>query len=70
MSDIETTEVAASTPNKRSFLKDVGKGLWNVVKVAWTVPAARGAVATILVRAGLPSALVAIGIAVGDKLAG
>lgn len=70
MSDNElNTEVAASTP-KRSFLKDVGKGLWNVVKVAWTVPAARGAVATILVRAGLPSALVAIGIAVGDKLAG
>lgn len=70
MSDIETTEVAATTPKKSTFLKDLGRGLKQVACVAWTVPAARGLVTTLLIRFGVPSTLVAIGVAVGDKLAG
>lgn len=54
---------------KRSFLKDAAKGLAHVAKVIWQVPAARGALATLLVRFGLPGSLVAIGMAVGEKLA-
>lgn len=57
------------TPEKRSFVKDVTHGALNVAKVLWQVPAARGLVATLLVRFGLPGTLVAIGMAVGDKLA-
>lgn len=56
-------------PEKRSFLKDAAKGLQHVAKVIWQVPEARGFVATLLVRFGLPGTLVAIGMAVGDKLA-
>lgn len=54
---------------KRSFLKDAAKGLQHVAKVIWQVPEARGIIATLLVRFGLPGTLVAIGMAVGDKLA-
>lgn len=65
MSDTEVT-----TPEKRSFLKDVGHGLLHVAKVAWQVPATRSLVGTLLIRFGLPGSLVAIGLAVGEKLAG
>jgi hypothetical protein len=54
---------------KRSFIKDVAHGALNVAKVIWQVPAARGLIATLLVRIGLPGTLVAIGMAVGEKLA-
>jgi hypothetical protein len=66
---IPATEMSP-TPEKRSFLKDAAKGLAHVAKVVWQVPAARGALATLLVRFGLPGTLVAIGMAVGEKLAG
>lgn len=61
--------VMSQTPEKRSFLKDAAKGLTHVAKVAWQVPEARGFLTTLLVRFGLPGTLVAIGMAVGDKLA-
>ena len=57
------------TPEKHSFLKDVAHGLGNVAKVIWRVPAARGYIATLLVRFGIPGALVAVGMAVGEQLA-
>lgn len=57
------------TPAKRSFLKDVAKGFVHVLKTAWKVPAAQGAIATLLIRIGIPSTLVTIGMAVGESLA-
>lgn len=66
---VSTLEVRPN-PEKRSFLKDAAKGLAHVAKVAWQVPEARGVITTLLVRFGLPGTLVAIGMAVGDKLAG
>ena len=57
------------TPAKRSFLRDLAKGAAHVVKTIWTVPAAQGLIATLLIRAGVPATLVTIGIAVGEKLA-
>jgi hypothetical protein len=58
------------TTEKRSFLKDIGRGLLHVTKVAWQVPATRSLIGTMLIRFGLPGTLVAIGLAVGEKLAG
>lgn len=58
-----------SPPAKPGLLKSIAIGALHVVKVAWTVPAVRSQVATLLVRFGLPSALVAIGVAVGEALA-
>ncbi|MCI1143230.1 hypothetical protein MOP88_14415 [Sphingomonas sp. WKB10] len=60
---------ASTAPEKRSFFKDAAKGLAHVAKVAWQVPETRGFLTTLLVRFGLPGTLVAIGMAVGDKLA-
>ena len=54
---------------KPSFLKSLGKGAAHVVKVAWTVPAVQSTITTLLIRFGLPGTLVAIGMAVGEKLA-
>lgn len=65
---ITSTSIELPATEKRSFLKDVAKGLLHVVKVAWTVPAAHGFLATLLVRAGIPATLVSIGVAVGEKL--
>jgi hypothetical protein len=65
---VSTLELSP-TPAKRSFLKDIAKGFVHVVKTIWTVPAAQGFIATLLIRAGVPATLVTIGIAVGDKLA-
>lgn len=52
------------------FFKALLKGAKHVLAVAWTVPAVRSQLVTMLVRFGLPSSLVAIGVAVGEKLAG
>ena len=57
------------TPAKRSFVKDLLKGFVHVLKTAWKVPAAQSALATLLIRIGIPSTLVTIGIAVGESLA-
>lgn len=57
------------TPVKRSFVKDLLKGFVHVLKTAWKVPAAQSALATLLIRIGIPSTLVTIGIAVGESLA-
>lgn len=51
-----------------SFLKDVKNGLLHVVKVAWQVPAARGYIATLLVRYGVPTALAGVVTLVVDGL--
>lgn len=61
---------ATTAPTKQSLFKSIALGAWHVLTVAWTVPAVRSVVATRLVRYGLPGTLVAIGIAIGDKLAG
>ena len=53
---------------KDRFLKSVIEGTKHVIYVAWTVPAVRSYTATLLVRFGLPTSLVALGIAVGEKL--
>lgn len=68
MSDV--TEVPATAEPKQPLFKSLAKGAWHVVTVAWTVPAVRSVLATQLIRFGLPGTLVAIGIAIGDKLAG
>lgn len=57
------------TPEKRSRYMQFVDGIVHVAKVAWTVPAARSALVTVLIRFGLPSSLVAIGVAVGEALA-
>ena len=54
---------------KDTFLEAAWRGLREVLVVAWTVPAARNWLATQLLRLGLPSTLIAIGVAIGDKLA-
>lgn len=54
--------------NRPSFLRDVGNGLLHVVKVAWTVPAARGYIATLLVRVGVPAALTGVVTLIVDGL--
>lgn len=66
----EDTTVIPEAEPKQSFLKSVAHGAWYVVKVAWTVPAVQSLLVTRLVRIGLPSTLVAIGVAIGEKLAG
>jgi len=53
---------------KPSFLKDVGNGLLHVAKVAWQVPAARGYIATLLVRIGVPAALTGVATLIVDGL--
>lgn len=57
------------TPAKPSVFASILKGAAHVIKVAWTVPAVQSTVATLLIRFGLPGTLVAIGMAVGEKLA-
>lgn len=70
MNDNETTaQVAQTTPAPKSLLKDALAGLMHVGKVAWQVPEARGFIATLLVRFGVPASIAAIGMAVGEKLA-
>lgn len=51
-----------------SFLKDVKNGLVHVAKVAWQVPEARGYIATLLVRYGVPTALAGVVTLVVDGL--
>lgn len=46
--------------NRPSFLRDVKNGLVHVAKVAWQVPAARGYIATLLVRIGVPAAVTGV----------
>lgn len=70
MNDNETTEqVAETNKSKPSLLTSISKGALHVIKVAWTVPAVQSTIATLLIRFGLPGTLVAIGMAVGEKLA-
>ena len=71
MADFEPTsdlapkrEIAA----RPSFLKDVKNGIVHVAKVAWQVPAARGYLATLLVRYGVPTALAGVITLVVDGL--
>jgi hypothetical protein len=73
MNDNETTAQVAQTTQPalpaKSFPKDVAAGLKHVAKVIWQVPEARGFIATLLVRFGVPASIAAIGMAVGEKLA-
>lgn len=55
--------------DRPSFLKDLKNGLVHALKVVWQVPEARGMIATLLVRFGVPASIAAIGMAVGEKLA-
>lgn len=54
--------------DKPSFLKDVKNGLVHVAKTIWQVPAAKGYIATLIVRAGLPAGIVAILVPIIDAL--
>lgn len=54
---------------KLTLLQSLVKGAKHVICVAWTVPAVQSTVATLLIRYGIPGSLVAIGMAVGEKLA-
>lgn len=67
---LNTIDPIPTAEPKQSFVKSVAHGAWHVVKVAWTVPAVQSLLVTRLVRIGLPSTLVAIGVAIGEKLAG
>lgn len=66
----EDNTVTPEAEPKQSLFKSITKGAWHVAVVAWTVPAVRSIVATNLIRFGLPGTLVAIGVAIGEKLAG
>ena len=70
--EVQTPVVLASDKPeiapRPSFLKDVRNGLVHVAKVAWQVPAARGYIATLLVRYGVPTALAAVVTLVVDGL--
>lgn len=66
----EETTVTPQAEPKQPFLKALAHGTWHVVKVAWTVPAVQSLLVTRLIGIGLPSTLVAIGVAIGEKLAG
>ena len=71
MADIEPTSDLAPKPEiaaHPSFLKDVKNGFVHVAKVAWQVPAARGYLATLLVRYGVPTALAGVITLVVDGL--
>jgi hypothetical protein len=57
-------EIAA----RPSFLKDVKNGLVHVARTIWQVPAARGYIATLFVRFGLPAGLAAIIVPIVDAL--
>ncbi len=54
--------------DKPSFLSDVRNGLFHVAKTVWQVPAARGYLATLIVRLGVPAGLGAILIPLIDAL--
>ncbi len=67
--DVIPNEAVSADNVKRSFFKDFAKGAAHYAKVVWQVPAAQSVIATLLIRWGVPSTLVAIGMAVGEKLA-
>lgn len=54
--------------NRPSFLRDVKNGLVHVAKVAWQVPEARGYIATLLVRIGVPAAVTGVVTLIVDGL--
>lgn len=54
--------------DKPPFLKDVRNGLVHVAKTLWQVPEARGYIATLLVRVGVPAALTGVVSLVVDGL--
>jgi hypothetical protein len=66
----ENIEATPTAEPKQSLFKSIAKGAWHVAVVAWTVPAVRSVVATNLIRFGLPGTLVALGVAIGEKLGG
>ena len=71
MADFEPTSDLAPKPENAagpSFFKDVKNGFVHVAKVAWQVPAARGYLATLLVRYGVPTALAGVITLVVDGL--
>jgi hypothetical protein len=61
---VDKPEIAS----RPAFLKDVRNGLLHVVKVVWQVPAARGYIATLLVRFGVPTALAGVVTLIVDGL--
>lgn len=71
-SEIEKLDVPASDKpeiaDKPSFLKDVKNGLVHVAKTLWAVPEARGYIATLIVRIGVPSTIAAILLPLVDAL--
>jgi len=71
MADFEPTSDLAPKPEiaaRPSFLTDVKNGFVHVARVAWQVPAARGYLATLLVRYGVPTALAGVITLVVDGL--
>lgn len=65
----ENKTAAKAADEKDGLLRALWQGVKHVIIVAWTVPAARNWLATQLIRFGAPSALVAVGMAIGEKLA-
>ncbi len=61
-------EIKPEIATKPSFLSDVRNGLVHVAKTVWQVPAARGYLATLIVRLGVPAGLGAILIPLIDAL--
>ncbi|WP_242152605.1 hypothetical protein [Sphingomonas sp. BAUL-RG-20F-R05-02] len=51
-----------------SFFKDVLNGVVGIAKTIWHVPAAQGAIATLVVRAGVPATVVAVLVPIIDAL--
>jgi hypothetical protein len=76
--ELETVPVSASekpeVAARPSFFKDVLNGfrgtLSTVAKAVWHVPAAKGYIATLIVRLGLPAGLAAIIVPIIDALVG
>lgn len=54
--------------SRPSFLTDVRNGLVHVAKTLWQVPEARGYIATLIVRIGVPAGISAILIPLIDAL--